>query len=244
MTPDLNSLRARAPFVALVALTTAWLVIAGAYLSRLGLAGVLQLPVSDLALLLSAVAAPLLGLWLVAAVLGQRGELGELRRRLSDMTAQSRQSLHQAEVQSRALLEMENQLKRSLAADTRRLALQMLATHAAVLGERLGILKHDAVDLAWGRFASGDMGAFVQPFLSHATRHADLAQRIGEASARDAQARPALAGFVRRYERLAAFLADDKPALEILDEGPLGQAYRLFKAAEQVALAAQGVSGG
>ena len=53
---------------------------------------------------------------------------------------------------------------------------------------------------------------------------------------RDLTARAALAGFVRRYERLAGTMSDDKLALETLDEGPLGRGYQLFKAAEAHAL--------
>lgn len=220
-----------------VAASTAWIVIVLVVLSRMEFASILQLPMGELAALTVAVAGPLIGLWLIASVLEQRRELRELRRRLSEMTAQSRQSLQQAEIQSRAMLEMEAQLKRSLATDTRRLALQDLASHAAIMGERLGIFKNDAVDVAWARFGSGDTGAFVQPFLSYATRHPELADRMGEAVVRDPQARSALAGFVRRYERLVSAVSDDKLALETLEEGPLGQGYRIFKAAEAKALA-------
>lgn len=237
MTSSSNNLRERAPFVILVALTTAWLVIAGVYVARLGVSAMFALPVAELSALLIAIASPVLGLWLVAAVLMQRGELAELRRRMAEMSGQSRHSLQQAEAQSRAMLEMENQFKRSLAAETRRLALQMLASHAAVLGERLGILDTDGIDVAWARFGSGDIAAFIQPVLNHASRHPDIAERMGEAVARDPQGRLALGGYVRRYERLSAALGDDKLALEMIDEGPLGQAYRIFKVAEQVALA-------
>lgn len=227
-----TNIRERAPFVIVVALTTAWIVFIAIYLSRLGAATVMNMPVQELATLVAAVCAPLIGLWLVAAVLAQRRELGDLKRRLAEMTAQSRHSLQQVEVQSRAMLEMEAQLRRSLAADTRRLAIQDLATCAAHLGERLGILKSDAIDIAWARFGSGDISAFVQPFLSHALRHPDLAQRMGDAVGRDAQARAALTGFVRRYERLASSISDDKLAFETLEEGPMGQSYRVFKAAD------------
>jgi len=233
-----SDLIARAPFVIVVALSTAWVVFVLAYLARTGLDAVMSLPIAELASLLVAISAPLLGLWLVTAVLGQRAELADLRRRLGDMTAQSRQSLQQAEVQSRAMLEMEVQLKRSLSGDTRRLALQDLASQTAVIGECLGILKADNIDIAWARFGSGDIGAFIQPFLKFASEHADLADRMGEAVACDPTARAALAGFVRRYERLIAVLADDKLALETLDEGPLGRGYQLFKAAEARALVA------
>ncbi|MBL8643944.1 MAG: hypothetical protein JNK21_08415 [Rhodospirillaceae bacterium] len=230
-----SDLRERAPFVIVVAVSTAWVVIVLAVLSRLGFGVLLQMPLGELSTLVAGVVAPLLGLWLVASVLEQRRELREVRRRLSEMSAQSRQSLQQAEIQSRALLEMESQLKRTLAADTRRLALQDLAAHAAILGERLGIFKNDAVDVAWARFGSGDTGAFVQPFLSYATRHPEISERMGEAVVRDALARNALSGFVRRYERLLSAISDDKLALETLEEGPLGQGYRIFKAAENKA---------
>jgi hypothetical protein len=228
----MSEFRARAPFIVVVALSTAWVVFVLAYLSRIGVASVMALPIGELALLLTAITAPLVGLWLVVAVLGQRGELADLRRRLVEMTAQSRQSLQQAEVQSRAMLEMSAQLKRSLSADTRRLALQDLAAQAAVVAERLGLFKADAVDVAWARFGSGDIGAFVQPFLNHAAKHPDLARRMGVAVARDVVARAALSGFVRRYQKLVAAVADDKLALETLEEGPIGRGYLLFKAAD------------
>jgi len=228
----LSELRARAPFIVVVTLSTAWVVFVLAYLSRIGVPSVMALPIGELSVLLTAITAPLVGLWLVVAVLGQRGELTDLRRRLLEMTLQSRQSLQQAEVQSRAMLEMEAQLKRSLSADTRRLALQDLAAQAAVVAERLGILKPDTVDVAWARFGSGDIGAFVQPFLNFAGEHPDLGQRMGEALARDGVARAAVSGFVRRFERLAAALADDKLALETLEEGSIGRGYLLFKAAD------------
>jgi hypothetical protein len=229
-----SDLRERAPFVIIVAVSTAWIVAVLVLLSRTSFDAIAQLPLTDLSALVVAAAGPLIGLWLIASVLEQRRELRELRRRLSEMSAQSRQSLQQAETQSRALLEMESQLKRSLATDTRRLALQDLASHAAILGERLGIFKADDIDVAWARFGSGDTGAFVQPFLSYATRHPELTERMGEAVSRDVLARVALSGFVRRYERLVSAVSDDKLALETLEEGPLGQGYRIFKAAESL----------
>ena len=219
-----------------VALSTAWVVFVLAYLARIGMSALMALPIADLASLLVAISTPLLGLWLVSGVMGQRGELADLRKRLGEMTSQSRHILQQAEVQPRAMLEMEAQFRRGLAADTRRLALQDLASQAAVVGERLGILKPDTIDIAWARFGSGDTGAFVQSFLNYAGEHPDLAERMGEAVVRDLTARAALAGFVRRYERLAGTMSDDKLALEMLDEGPLGRGYQLFKAAEAHAL--------
>ncbi|MDX2221627.1 MAG: hypothetical protein SFV21_02695, partial [Rhodospirillaceae bacterium] len=70
-----------------------------------------------------------------------------------------------------------------------------------------------------------------------AAQHTDLARRMGEAATRDPVARAALAGAVRRYDQLYAALAADKPARDLLDEGPLGLAYRLFKEADQAAAA-------
>jgi hypothetical protein len=238
----LSEFRVRAPFVIVVALTTAWIGIVVAYLVRMGPSVLMALPLADLSSLLVAASAPLVGLWLVIAVLAQRGELAELRRRLGDMTAQSRHSLQQAEVQSRAMLEMEVQFRRSLGAETRKFAMQDLASQACVVGERLGIIKKDSVDVAWARFGSGDLGAFVQPVLAYARQHPDLAERIGDAVVRDNTARIALVGYVRRYERLASALSDDKLALETLDEGVLGRGYDLFKAAEARALAALSVT--
>ncbi|MSO96815.1 MAG: hypothetical protein EXR11_01150 [Rhodospirillaceae bacterium] len=227
-----SEIRERATFVVVVALTTAWAVIVLAYLSKLGASALMQLPVGDMAALLVAISAPVVGLWLVAGVLGQRHELASLRRRLGEITSQARNSMQHTEVQSRAILEMESQLKRSAAAGTRTLVLQDLAAQAAIVGERLGIMKSDAIDMAWARFGSGDVGAFVQPLISYQGQHPDLAERMGDAVVRDHPARAALTGFIRRYDRLIAALADDKLAQETLEEGPLGRAVSLFRTAE------------
>ncbi|MDX2142130.1 MAG: hypothetical protein SFV19_02135 [Rhodospirillaceae bacterium] len=233
MTPAtlLDQLRERLPLIVVAAVSTAWIVIVVLYLARLGIAAMMELSVTDFSVLLAATGAPLVGLWLVVAVVTQRGQLADLRRRLTDMTNQSRQSLQQAEVLSRAVLEMETQLKRNLSSETRRLALQDLASQAAGLAERLGILKGEAIDIAWARFGSGDVGAFVQPFLAYLQQHPDLAARIADASARDAATHSAVVGIVESYERLASALADDKLAERVLDEGPMGRGYRLLKSA-------------
>jgi len=78
---------------------------------------------------------------------------------------------------------------------------------------------------------------FVQAFLNFATTHPDMAERMADAVVRDNAARGALAGFVRRYQRLTQALVDDKMALEIVEEGALGRAYRLFRAADDLAMA-------
>lgn len=74
--------RDRAAFILAVALTAAWLIFVAAYVGRLGWAGVMGLPIGDAASLMAAAAGPIAALWLIVAVVEQRRETAELRRRM------------------------------------------------------------------------------------------------------------------------------------------------------------------
>jgi hypothetical protein len=222
----------RIPFMLAVAASTAWIIVAVLYVNRMAGPGVLALPPAELAILIAAFAAPLFALWLFVAVVEQRRALIAMARRVAEIAAQNRHSLQQAETQVRGLTEMQAQMRRIQVADTRRLALQDLAGHAAILAERLGVLRREDIDVAWARYGSGDLSAFVQPFLAHIAAHPDMPTRMAEAVARDPSARTALAGFVRRYGNLLTALADDKLAQAVIEEGAMGRAFQLFKTAD------------
>jgi hypothetical protein len=224
----------RIPFILAIAVSTAWVVMVGAYLGNMGWNGFLALTPSALATVLAGAGGPLAALWLFIAILEQRRGVAQLVIRLAEMTAQSRASVQQAEGQTRALLELQAQAARVQLAETRRLALQDLASNAAVLTERLGVIARAEVDAAWARFGAGDGNVFVQSFLNFAASHPDISERMAEAVNRDQVSRAALAGFVRRYERVVASV-DDKIMSEILEEGALGRGYRLFLKADDLA---------
>jgi hypothetical protein len=208
-------MRARLPLILAAAITTLWLLAAGAYVqARGGMAGLQAMAPPDLAVLIAAGAAPVAALWLVMAVFEQRRALTLFERRVGEMAAHNRQSLQQAESQARTLMQLD------------------MAASAGVLAERLGVIKRDAINAAWARYGSGDITVFVQAFLSFSNSHPDIAERMAEAVARDTVAAAALAGFVRRYEHLLAAASDDKLAVEIFDDGALGRGFRLFKQAD------------
>src|SRR5207253_976573 len=119
------------------------------------------------------------------------------------------------------LLQLQADAARARSAEARALALHDLAAHAAVLAERLGVMTKDGIAAAWSRYGSGDVTVFVQAFLTFSLSHPDIAKRMADAVTRDGLARGALAGYVRRYERLTSAISDDKMAVEILDEGAL-----------------------
>ena len=157
--------------------------------------------------------------------------------RLAELLAQGRQSVQQAEVHTRVLLQLQAQSTRAQGVEARTLALHDLAANAAVLAERLGVISGQGLADAWARYGAGDITVFVRSFLGFAVSHPDIAERMAEAVARDTLARAALAAFVRRYEQLALVPADDKMIREILEEGALGRSYRLFKEADERASA-------
>jgi hypothetical protein len=224
----------RIPFILAATVSTAWVVMVGAYLMNIGWDGFLALAPSELATVLAGAGGPLAALWLFIVTLEQRRGVAQLVIRFAEMTAQSRASVQQAESQTWALLELQAQAVRVQLAKTRRFALQDLASNAAALAERLGVIGKADVDPAWARFGAGDIGVFVQSFLHFAASHPDISERMAEAVNSDQVARAALAGFVRRYERVAAS-ADDKVILEIMDEGALGRGYRLLLKADDLA---------
>lgn len=225
----------RIPFVVAVAATIVWLAVVALYLTQLTWSGVMALEPVALAAVLTAAAGPLVALWLVMVVLEQRRDAARLMQRFAELANQERRTQQQAETLARSVMEQQAETAKGLSAETRKLALQELAANASVLAERLGVMKRDAIAAAWVRFGAGDVSVFVQAFLNFAGSHPDIAERIGEAAARDQAARAALAGFVRRYGQLAAMTGGDKLLRAVIEEGALGQGYRLFKHADDLA---------
>jgi hypothetical protein len=225
----------RIPFIIAVAATVVWLAVVGLYLSQLSWTGLMALDPVGLAAALTAAAGPLVALWLIMVVIEQRRDAARMMQRFAELATQERRTQSQAETLARSIAELQGQADRALSAETRALALQDLASNAAVLAERLGVVKRDAAGAAWARFGAGDTTVFVQAFLNFAGAHPDIAERIGEAAARDTAARAALAGFVRRYEQLADLAQGDKLLRAIIEDGPLGRGYRLFKQADELA---------
>lgn len=228
-------MKERIPFVIAVAATIVWLAVVALYLAQMSWPALMALEPMALAALLTAVAGPLAALWLITVVLEQRRAAALMMQRFSEIAAQERRTQQQAETLARSITEMQGQSAQALSADTRRLALQDLASSAAVLAERLGVVKRDAAAAAWARFGDGDTTVFVQAFLNFAGAHPDIAERIGDAAARDQAARAALAGFVRRYEQLVDLSRGDKLLRAIIEDGALGRGYRLFKQADELA---------
>lgn len=220
----------RIPFVIAVALTILWVALLALYVRNIGWAGLSAFAPAELATLLAAAGGPPAVVWLFVSV-------SEQRRTVTQLMAQNRHSLQQAETQVRALLQLQNEIGRSQTQTSRDLAIHDLAANAAVLAERLGVTTRDNAPAAWARYGAGDVTVFVQAFLNFAISHPDMAARIADAVKRDGLARAALAGYVRRFQRLANALADDKMALEIVEEGALGRAYRLFKQADDLTTA-------
>lgn len=228
-------MKERLPFIFAVAATVIWLAVIALYFAQLSWAGIMALEPAGLGALLAAAAGPLAALWLIFVVLEQRRDAALLMQRFAELAGAERRTQQQAETLARSITELQGQAAHSLSADTRKLALQDLASNVAVLAERLGVIKRDAAAAAWARFGAGDTTVFVQAFLNFAGSHPDIAERIGEAAARDQAARTALAGFVRRYEQLADLAKSDKLLRAIVEEGALGRGYRLFKHADELA---------
>ncbi len=236
MNDFLAQLRERLPFILAIAATTLWIVVIVLFVRDVGgIAALRGLTPSDLAILITAAGGPLAALWLFMGVLEQRRAMHHFTRRMAEMAMQNRQSLQQAESQTRTLMQLQAHSARAQILETRRLALQDMAASVSVLAERLGVMNRDSAHAAWMRYGAGDVNVFVQAFLSFAVSHPDIAERMAEAVVRDAVAGAALAAFVRRFERLSAASVDDKMAVEIFDDGALGRAYRLFKSADEMA---------
>ncbi len=231
----ITHMKERIPFIVAVAVTVIWLAIVGLYFSQMSWPGVMALDPMALAALLTATAGPLVALWLVMVVLEQRRAAALMMQRFADLANQERRTQQQAETLARSITEIQKQSTDTLAADTRKLALRDLASSAAVLAERLGVMKRDMIAAAWTRFGAGDTAVFVQAFLNFAGSHPDIAERIGEAAVRDQAARAALASFVRRYEQIADLARGDKLLRAVIEDGALGRGYRLFKQADDLA---------
>lgn len=241
-----STLRERFALIFVVAASTLWLAAVGAYVSANGgFNGLLKLPPFELAVVVAAAFAPLAALWLVVMVVDQSRALAGFARRFGDLAIQNRQSLQQAESQASTLTQLQAQGAKLQALETRRLALSDMASSAAVLAERLGVMNKEMVNAAWVRHGAGDINAFVQSFLSFSVSHPDITTRMAEAVARDPIAAAALAAFVRRYDQVATAVGEDKLVADILADGALGRGFRLFKQAdEQAAMIMQAKQGG
>lgn len=230
----LAQLRERIGFVAAIAVTVVWVAVVALYLKGLGWFALMALPLVQLAALLLAAAGPVGVLWLFMGALEQRCDINHIVNRLGEMLAHSRQTVQQAEAQTRALIQLHAQSVQAQSAQGRALAMHDLAANAAILAERLGVLNRDALIAAWSRYGAGDITTFVQAFLTFAVTHPEISERLAEAVGRDGVARAALAAYVRRYEHMGKSLVEDKAVREIVEEGALGRAYRLFKAADEL----------
>jgi hypothetical protein len=220
------------PLALTLAASAAWLVFSGLYVRSLG-HDLLTLSPTEAAGLFAGIGGPLAALWLFLAVSEQRYRINRLNQGLSEIMSQHRHALQLAETQTRALVAFQAQAERAQAADARALVLRDLASSAAVLAERLGVIRREDVDVAWARFGSGDTSAFVQPFLNYIVSHPEIGERLAEVVVRDPVAAMALRSYVWRFDKLTATL-DDKLVRDVLEEGPLGRAFRLFKPAAEV----------
>jgi hypothetical protein len=226
----------RLTVIAAVAFSTAWTGMAVLYVRGLP-AGLFGLTPAEAAGFLAGAAGPLAAVWLCVLVLEQRRRLGRLTHTIGEMLSQHRHGLQLMDSQTRALLSAQQDSAQRHRADARGLVLQDMAANVATLAERLGVLRREDVDMAWARYGSGDISAFVHPFLTFAASHSDFTERLAEAAARDPIAATALHGYVRRFERLTDGTQDEL-VRDILEEGALGRAYRLFKVADTASASA------
>ncbi len=220
-------------FVLAVAVTTGWMVLCFAYLNRLGWDGLLSLEPGALAATLAAAAGPPVALWLVLVVVAQRQELSDLHTAVLDFGVAIRRGQDHAETNGRALLEVTAASRRQASQDGLVLVLDDLASHAAVVAERLGVLNPEGVDLAWARYGAGDRWAFLRPFLERAAAESDFGTRLSQALSDDLSAKLAAGAFVRRLDLMRkkeGIPAELKLVHEILEDGPVAQVGRLFSA--------------
>lgn len=220
-------------FILAVAVTTGWLVLSFAYLSRFGWDGLLSLEPGDLAASLAAAAGPPVALWLVLMVASQKQELSTLRKVVIDLGVALRRGQEQAETGGRALIELTSASERRAAQDGLYLALDDLTSNAAIVAERLGVLDADGLDMAWARYGSGDRWAFLRPFLDRAVLEDDFGDRLARALDGDLQAKLAAQAFVRRLGQLrsdSGLPVQQKLLHEVLEDGPVAQVGRLFAA--------------
>jgi hypothetical protein len=218
-------------FVAAVAATTFWLVICAVYFSRLGWDGLLSLIPSDLAAVLAAAAGPPVCLWLILMVIAQQKELLLLQKTLEQLSISTRRGNDFLESTGRTLLQSAALSQRQAAQDGLNLALDDIASQAAVVAERLGVLDSDSIDLAWARYGSGDRWAFLRPFLDRAALQDEFKYELAHAINIDALSKIAANRFIRRSERLRSndiVQSDQKLLNEIFEDGPVAQISRLF----------------
>ena len=218
-------------FVLAVAATTAWVVLSFTYLNRLGWDGILSLEPGALASTLAAVAGPPAALWLVLIVVAQQQELSLLRKAVLDLGIAVKRGQDQGEISSRTLIDLTTATGRAVTKDTVTIALDDLASHAAVIAERLGVLDGDALDLAWARHGAGDRWSLLRPFVDRAEQEKDFSTRLQEAIKADGLSQLAAQAFVSRMDLLRNVHADgsdQRLLLQILEDGPLAQVERLF----------------
>lgn len=218
-------------FVLAVAATTAWVVLSFTYLNRLGWDGILSLEPGALAATLAAVAGPPAALWLVLVVIAQQQELSLLRKTVLDLGVAVRRGQDHAEISSRTLIELTSATTRGAAKDSVHIALDDLASHAAVVAERLGVLDGEGLDLAWARHGAGDRWALIRPFIVRASEEKDFGDRLTNALNQDGPAKVAAAAFIHRLKSLRhdhIGVGDQKLLSQILEDGPLAQIERLF----------------
>ena len=218
-------------FVLAVAATTAWVVLSFTYLNRLGWDGLLSLEPGALASMLAAVAAPPAALWLVLVVIALQQELSLLRKAVLDLGIALKRGQDHAEANGRALLELTAAFSRQATQESVSIALDDIASHAATVAERLGVLDPDGLDLAWARYGAGDRWALLKPFLDRAAVESDFSDRLGRALHQDGPSQLAASAFVRRVEALREdqTINDGQKLLrQVLEDGPIAQVGRLF----------------
>ncbi len=218
-------------FVLAVAATTAWVVLSFTYLNRLGWDGILSLEPGALASTLAAVAGPPAALWLVLVVVAQQQEMSLLRKVVLDLGIALKRGQDQGEISSRTLIELTTATGRAVTKDTVTIALDDLASHAAVIAERLGVMDRDALDLAWARHGAGDRWSLLRPFVDRAAQENDFSSRLRDAVKADGLSQLAAQAFVNRMVLLRNVHADgtdQRLLLQILEDGPLAQVERLF----------------
>lgn len=226
-------------FIVAVALTTAWALFIVWYVRQWGWGTLAELEPVALAGFLAAATGPVAALWLILIAFTQQREQRVVSQHLADLGSEIQKSVENLEVQANALLELITETKRNSFLESRSQILRDLNGYAAVMAERLGLLTKDEVDAAWTRYGSGDEGVFVNAFLARESTDKQFSERLAQAVVADPLAQSALASYVRRYERLRLHEVEGGSVLshDDLEDSPIGQAYRLFDAAERSGLA-------
>lgn len=218
-------------------LTSAWLGGALVYVSRsLGWGALMDLPPTDMALLVFAVLGPLAALWLVVGFIQNALGTHRQERVLQTLAAQARQTAGQTEGQVRTLIQMQQESRRRSLIDGMDLVLKDLNGQAATLAERLGMVSQDEADTLWARTVSGDVWAFAYAFLTRAAAYPEFPDLLAERLAQDDISASALQIFRRRYDMLVTSFehADaDKVVRSVLEDGPLARLHDLFIAVDE-----------